>query len=654
MDMTQLPKLLNGTAEARRIRPVKCSINENITPLSTASMTILKEDVFPERSWVELFTPNGSAGIYRTRAPETGYSGDTVTVTLEHGICEVGDWLVREKTDSEQKTLAAAVQRYFSFYGGSRWQLGSVSVSGNVVVSSSYQNVLSAILSAMQQVSGAMLAFNFTTTPWTVSIVSRGTTVSAEGRLSRNVTNAKIKKDDSGLVTRVWMEGLGTNGAVGHMDADTISTYGVVEAWLSGRNYTQAQAQTVASAYLARRKRPIYSITIDGIDLSHITGETLDRIEIGKKYRLAIPEDSTVIEETVTAIRWTDVYDSPGQCTVSLAEPEETVITFLQAQQQATDSRMSSMQSEYSSGIAEANASILDTQEDVDLIWRKTGIDSLGQQETLYTRIQINAEAIQTEATRAQGEEITMSTRITQTAEAITREAERAITEEGKKLNKTTQYPTVNSILTRAQTLANNAERNAKNASIVKTIDYQSADEIYTAALRAAETSAGNLYVTKTLRYQSADAIVDAAEAYVDDELQSYSTVTQTAEAIQVEVTRAQGAEAGLSSRIDVQAGKVSLVVDDNGIKTASIVAGINGQSGSYVKIKADAVDIEGIVHATNARIDNIEAGLETCHWLVTETLDITSDFYMGGQSHHFIPTQVTIGGTSYTILAHT
>ena len=93
-------------------------------------------------------------------------------------------------------------------------------------------------------------------------------------------------------------------------------------------------------------------------------------------------------------------------------------------------------------------------------------------------------------------------------------------------------------------------------------------------------------------------------------------------------------------------------------INAASIVLGINDQSGSYVKIKADAVDIEGIVSATEARIDKLISGDTTAtilksRWVVAETLHIQQDFFFGPDSSPWRigPINVTIGGTNYTLL---
>lgn len=108
------------------------------------------------------------------------------------------------------------------------------------------------------------------------------------------------------------------------------------------------------------------------------------------------------------------------------------------------------------------------------------------------------------------------------------------------------------------------------------------------------------------------------------------SRITVTAREIRSEVSNTA---AGLSSRITQNANKVSIVVDDNNnIKTASIVAGINGQEGSYVQIDADKINLSGYVTAsdlaaTNATIDNLTSGRTTASSIAATTMHATN-FY--------------------------
>lgn len=64
-------------------------------------------------------------------------------------------------------------------------------------------------------------------------------------------------------------------------------------------------------------------------------------------------------------------------------------------------------------------------------LFTKTGIDGLGPNETLATKINQTADAITLEAIRAKGEEATLSSKLSVTAESITAEVTRAKTAEG-------------------------------------------------------------------------------------------------------------------------------------------------------------------------------------------------------------------------------
>ena len=323
--MIKNPRRLDG----EEIKPVSLSIDLNITPLSTATLTLPAGEQIAPRTYIELFALPGSMGVFRARSPQMGAAMNT-TVQLDHAIAEVGDSLFVGDVEQES-TVSSAMTAIWGHYKGARWQLGSVAGGSTaVVLKASYDTVLDAILDVLEQAPNLMLTYDFTTIPWTVSVAQRETTVTAEGRLSRNVKSASVTVDDSDLYTRVYMDKLpGTSGnTYGHIDADTIGTYGVIETELSGAE-TTAQATRIANAYLEKHKNPIYSVDIEGIDLSQITGETLDSFALGRKYRLALPKYGVVVEETITAIRYTNVYGSPKSISITLSEEADQVISYI-------------------------------------------------------------------------------------------------------------------------------------------------------------------------------------------------------------------------------------------------------------------------------------------------------------------------------------
>lgn len=331
----KLPRIIGTNTE---LHPISMSVNLEITPLSTVSMRLPKDENLPFRGYVEVFTPLGLAGVFRVRSPEDAYGDDITTAELEHAIAEVGDYLVRDEY-SEMMAATTAMQTVFGYYNGSRWQLGDVSAlgTGNVALEANYERVLDAMLGILEQKPSCMMAFNFNTTPWTVSIVERDTTVSAEGRLSRNVRSARIITDDTELCTRIYYKipSVGEDDEPTtewvYADADTISTYGLVEReLLGGSGYTEDEADAAAAEYLRQHKHPRITIQIDGEELSSITGESLDTFQIGKLLRMSLPDyNIQSIEKNITGISWGDVFNSPESVTIRLGDEEDTVVNFL-------------------------------------------------------------------------------------------------------------------------------------------------------------------------------------------------------------------------------------------------------------------------------------------------------------------------------------
>ena len=330
-----LPRLIDKNGQTERyIRPISVDINQKIVPLSYASMTLPQDESVPGRSYVELFTSTGSAGIYRVTSPQEAFGEDLISCELEHAITEVGDWLYDGEL-SEMIPANEAIGRIFNTkYKGNKWQLGSTSALGStkVAVEISYRNVLEGILGVLDQVSDCMMTFDFSTTPWTFGFAKKGTTVQAEGRLSRNVTSAKITYDDSSLCTRAFYQY--TDGTESHWatkNSDTQSEYGIVERSVStGSGYTKAEAEYVVNRYLEKHKKPLISISIEGLELSSITGEPLDRFEIGKMFRLALPDYGiSSVEDIITELSWKGLYSGFEQVTVNLGDQEDGVVNFL-------------------------------------------------------------------------------------------------------------------------------------------------------------------------------------------------------------------------------------------------------------------------------------------------------------------------------------
>lgn len=345
-----LPRLLrfdsqqNKWVTDRWVSQTNVTVNLSITPLSYATIDLPVGESLPARGYVELYTSMGSAGIFRVRSPQDSYGQDNATAELEHAIVEVGDYLVLGEYD-EMMPATTAMQTVFSHYRGGKWQLGDVSAlgTGQIAVQVDHGRVLEAMLGLMDQVPSCMLTFDFSTTPWTVSVAQRGTVVAAEGRLSRNVQSARVTYDDTELCTKAYydvttvsdatdvIDGSSSTTTWYSEDADTINTWGIVERDVNvGAGATLEEAQAAAREYLSKHKNPRVSISIGAEDFSAVTGEPWDTFTIGKLFRLALPDyNNLTVEQNITGLAWSDVYGNPAAITVTLAEEEDTAVNFI-------------------------------------------------------------------------------------------------------------------------------------------------------------------------------------------------------------------------------------------------------------------------------------------------------------------------------------
>lgn len=316
-----LPVMLdNSMAEVRRIQPKRVSVNLSISPLSTASMELTSHEDVPMRAWVKLYTISGEAGIFRTHVPSVNCVTGDKTVPLDHGICEIGDYLIN--TDLKMDDTADVVfPQIFSYYRGTLWRLGTVEATCKIKAESDHGNVLQTLVEALEACPGYMFRMDQTTTPWTLSVVARPATVTGEGRLSRNVRSAQITPDDSELCTRVYADKLPS----GYLDADTQGIHGIVEQRIEGDDdMTAAEVLEIAQTYLDKRKNPVRAITLNLLDLSATTNEPLDQIRCGQLYRLALDNGQT-FEETVVNIDYPDVYGKPLEANAMLAEEADSM-----------------------------------------------------------------------------------------------------------------------------------------------------------------------------------------------------------------------------------------------------------------------------------------------------------------------------------------
>ena len=443
--MTRYDIPLPRVSDGRRLNVIDATVNINIMPLSTATVTLPDDETLAMRSWVEMFTSHGSAGVFRVRAPGRSYGTGNNVYQLDHGIVEVGDYIIKESTEETKYKGAAntVIRNIWAHYGGSKWKLGTVSPTEKVEYSGDYGNVLSALLDVMGQLPGHMMTFDFSTSPrWTLNIVARPGTVAGEGRLDRNIKSVRISYDDSNMCTKLLCYTTQAEGSATRpsfvLNADTQSTYGVVEQSAGqDENETEADFRAKCNKFLAQHKNPLVSVSIDGIDLQAVTGEAVDGYSIGSKYRLAMPDYGLTLEETLVTLNWPSVYGDPSNVNVTLGNEELSISGAYGGTLSGGGSASSSAKSSKSKSAAKTahddhikrvemagilHEAGLEWDENHVLIFATNEATGLGR---MHAAINVQADEIKAEVTRAKTAEGQLTenySAVKQTADSISAE----------------------------------------------------------------------------------------------------------------------------------------------------------------------------------------------------------------------------------------
>lgn len=330
----QLPRLLNSDfREVARLEPLLLQLKTKLSPVSTAEMRLPSDGVIPRvRDFVELFSPDSSAGVFRVKETETDYTySGVVTVYLEHALSTLSDSLVLG-AQAMSAPVATVISTLLESQTVVHWQLGVCEVPDDIemIYEQSYDNLLQAIKRVMDMLpDGYALIPNTDIHPFTLNILKMSDDDACEGRMRRNLTKTTVTMDTRDLCTQIYAFGAGegtdrvtlTNliGSL-HLDSPNVDTWGyVARTFTAGDIYDALTLKDVAQRYLDRHDHPTLSITADAMDLYQITGETIDRWHLGRMCRLSLPEWRQYFRERVIAIEWPDVYGSPDSVNLTLA-----------------------------------------------------------------------------------------------------------------------------------------------------------------------------------------------------------------------------------------------------------------------------------------------------------------------------------------------
>lgn len=197
-------------------------------------------------------------------------------------------------------------------------------------------NLLDALLSLPERLKGQYIwQFDQTATPWVLNLRRLDASNMSELRMNRNLTKIGITVDTADLVTCVYPLGAEevsvetVNGGQRYVIAENMDESWHAEKLLRTDDETPQTLYESAIAYLEEHSTPTISVAVSAVDLSNATGETLDRLTLGKMCRVALPEYGITVNEHITRLEWHDLYGAPERIDVTLANRTQTASNLL-------------------------------------------------------------------------------------------------------------------------------------------------------------------------------------------------------------------------------------------------------------------------------------------------------------------------------------
>lgn len=319
--------LLNkNSLKARgQFQPVSMSLSLSERQ-STATVTVGPESpAIAVGDWMRDDTEPGKGIVWRAKSVETDYSTNMCTVQLEHIINTLKDTVMFGEVNPDTmggSSTSVTAKKAASYIIGrqSDWKLGILDYSTSQGYSFSSENLYSALETVSGTLTDCWWSYDLSVYPFVLYIRPIDKTVACEMRMDRNIRTLRRTIDKSQMYTRVYPIGKNNLHISGSYVQKNQGTYGVISKVLTDTSKETASAlKTWATERLNWHCEPSVTVTISGLDLSSVTGLSVDKLTLGKWCQVPLPEYGTTIAEKICKLNWSDKIADPEGVTVTLA-----------------------------------------------------------------------------------------------------------------------------------------------------------------------------------------------------------------------------------------------------------------------------------------------------------------------------------------------
>ena len=430
---------------------------------STATMVPASMDGIGVSSWFRDDTEPGRGIVWRVKSIGEAYVTNTPTIQLEHVINTLRDRIMFGEitaatiTGNSKATTCTAEQavRYILSYQ-SDWVLGSFGYNVSNPYKFDGDTLFDALETVTASLSNACWTYDMSAYPFRLNIVNKDSTVGSELRAGRNLKTITKTIDKSSMYTRFYPIGKDDLHISGNYVERNANVYGVIEKVETDASIdSESELRRWANERLDVHAEPNVTIDVEGYELANATGESLDRMVLGRACRVPLPEYGTTIQERIVTLTYQDKVHQPDVFKATLANNREDVTKIIADNMKSggKGKRTSTKQSkedhawfeDTDNHVAMCAIGIIGVDAQGNPNWTRLSrlevnengiygeVKSVqGEVEIAKTRIDMNEEHITLEATRRAEGDAELSGKLTVQADRITAEVSRASTAEGK------------------------------------------------------------------------------------------------------------------------------------------------------------------------------------------------------------------------------
>lgn len=424
MSMTML--IGHSLNEGSRFQPYSMALNLEEKE-SNATINVGPEA--PEikvGDWIRDLEEPGAGIIWIVKSVTTNVEKNTRTIALEHVIQTLRDVILFGEHTAEDisggTTCTARQAAEYALQRQSIWQLGAMEETSTQAYSFNGDSIYEALDTICGTLEDVQWEYDLTSMPFTLHIRKQPTDETSEMRMSRNISTMKIVVDKTRMYTRHY--------PIGENDLHLTELYTSKNESIWGRVDKVETDQTISSeaelrAWSQRRLNrhcdPLITVTVDGMELSGSTGESLDQIMVGRKCRVPLPEYGTTISERIIRVSWRDKIADPERITVNMANDVEDVATIINRQNSSTasgskSSRVGAKKAE------EDHAWFVDTTDHVAMVAEAVAGEGASTDWSRVAQVMVDGKGVHQRVTQTEGDLVTHEARIEVTEQSIQQE----------------------------------------------------------------------------------------------------------------------------------------------------------------------------------------------------------------------------------------